>query len=136
VRRRTSVADLAEDDRIVAAVDLIGRTGATALEVGYLHDDVPSDEAAWWASAQYQGAKVAVEGKRSPHGALDALLARLLYGGVCRWCGRHVTNRKAKSPQRFCRYVRHGDRYERGCADTHHETTVPAPAWARGGAGG
>jgi hypothetical protein len=119
------------DDRANAAIDLIGRTGATQLEVGYLHDDVPTDQAAWWATALYRGAKVTVEAKRSPVHALDALLARLLDGATCRWCARPVTNLASKDPRRHCRYRRDGDRYVRGCVDTHHETTVPVPDWVR-----
>lgn len=118
------------DDRALAAVDLIGRTGATDLEVGYLHDDVPSDQAAWWATARYRGTRVTVEHKRSPAHALDALLARLLDGGQCRWCARPVTNRKAGG-RRHCRYRLDGDRYVRGCIDTHHDTAVPVPSWMR-----
>lgn len=118
------------DDRATAAIELIARTGATHLEIGYLHDNVPTDQADWWASAQYRGAKIHVEHKRSPGHALDALLVRLLDGAVCRWCGRQVTNRKSASPRRHCIYRRNGDRYIRGCTDTHHETTVPLPDWA------
>lgn len=127
------MVDLPNDDRILAATDLIGRTGATALEVGYLHDDMPADQADWWASAQYRGTKILVEHHRSPGGALDALLVRLLDGATCRWCGRLVTNRKAVSKRRYCRYRRNGDRYERGCTDTHDEPTVPTPSWMGGG---
>lgn len=118
------------DDRATAAVDLIGRTGATDLEIGYLHDDVPTDQADWWATARYRGARVTVEHKRSPGHALDSLLARLLDGGQCRWCGREVTNRRSAG-RRHCRYQRIGERYVRGCIDTHHDTSVPVPPWAR-----
>lgn len=124
------------DDRAVAAIELIGRTGARDVEIGFLHDDVPSDQADWWASANYRGAKVHVEHKRSPGHALDSLLARLLDGATCRWCGRQVTNRKTGNGPRYCRYVLQGDRYVRGCQTTHQETTVPVPAWIKGGSDG
>jgi hypothetical protein len=43
--------DPADEDRILAAADLVGRTGATTFEFGYLNDDVPVAAADWWASA-------------------------------------------------------------------------------------
>lgn len=120
------------EQRANAAIDLIGRTGAADLEIGYLHDDVPTEQADWWATARYRGSRITVEHKRSPGHALDSLLARLLNGGQCRWCGRNVTNRKSASPK-LCRYRLDGDHYVRGCIDTHREPTVPVPPWARTG---
>lgn len=75
------------DDLARAAIDLIGRTGARELVIGFLHDDVPSEEAGWYAHAQYQGARITVEDKPGPAEALDALAHRLLTGAKCR-CGR------------------------------------------------
>lgn len=46
-----------DDDALLATADLVGRSGATGLEVGYLHDDVPAELASWWATAHYQGAR-------------------------------------------------------------------------------
>jgi hypothetical protein len=121
-----------EGEAIAAACELIGRTGARALEIGFLHDDVPIEDAAWWAHAQYRGGRVTVEGKRSPGHALDALLVRLLDGATCRWCGRPVTNRAGGNASKRCRYRREGATYVRGCTATHPEPTVPAEPWQTG----
>lgn len=63
-----------------ATLDLVGRCGAAAFEIGYLHDDVPVEEAGWYAHVQYQGARIIVEDQPSPEAAADALAARLLRG--------------------------------------------------------
>ena len=44
-----------ESDAVIACADLVGRTGAKEFQVGYLHDDVPVEQAGWYAHAQYQG---------------------------------------------------------------------------------
>ena len=77
------------DDIIVAAVDLVGRAGATGFEVGYLHDDVPVTEAGWYAHAQYRGARIIEENHEGPIEAAEALALRLLTGARCR-CGKLV----------------------------------------------
>jgi len=41
-----------DEDALIAAADLVGRTGATGFEIGYLHDDVPAEKAGWYAHAQ------------------------------------------------------------------------------------
>lgn len=74
-------------DRVVAALDLVRRTGASELQFGYLHEDVPVDEADWWAHAQYQGARIMVEEHIGPEEALEALAQRLLTGAKCAHCG-------------------------------------------------
>jgi hypothetical protein len=78
-----------DEDAAVAAVDLIGRTGAREVEVGYLHEDVPAEDAGWHAHAKYRGARVGVEGMRGPVEAVEALARRLLTGAKCR-CGALV----------------------------------------------
>lgn len=103
------------DDRMAAAVDLIGRCGATDLEVGFLHDDVPMEEADWWAAAHFRGARVTVEHKKNPGHAVDSLLVRLLDGARCAHCGKYVTNRKSVSGRKYCKFIREGERFQRGC---------------------
>lgn len=78
-----------DDDAIFAAADLVGRAGAKEFQVGYLHDDVPVEEAGWYAHAQYRGARIGVEDHRGPVEAVEALARRLLDGAECR-CGRLV----------------------------------------------
>jgi hypothetical protein len=123
-------------DAVKACADLVGRTGATGFECGYLHDDVPSTEAGWYATAVYRGAKLTAEDKASPAEACDALAARLLTGAQCQHCkglvaladaGAFAYNSAtlatgerwdaedaARAPQ--CRWTRAGGRWERGCA--------------------
>ena len=77
-----------DEDALIAAADLIGRTGARGFEIGYLHDDVPVAEQGWYAFAQFQGARVTVEGA-GPVEAAEGLARKLLTGGRCR-CGKLV----------------------------------------------
>jgi hypothetical protein len=77
------------EDEILACTNLIGRTGARNITLGYLNHNVPVAEADWWASAQYQGAHIKVEHHTSPVEACRALTARVLTGAKCR-CGRLV----------------------------------------------
>lgn len=74
------------NDRFDAAVMLVGNSGARSLEIGYLYDDVPSEQAAWWATATYRGAKLNVENEAGPAEAVEALAKRLLTGARCQWC--------------------------------------------------
>lgn len=77
-------------DAVVACADLVGRAGASGFELGYLHDDVPIEQAGWYAHAQYRGARMTVEDRCSPSEAALALAERLLRGAACR-CGLQVT---------------------------------------------
>lgn len=86
---RGRVTALTDQEALVAAVDLVGRTGARGFEVGYLRDDVPSLLADWWASAHYRGVKVIEEHHRGPVEAAEALARRLLTGAKCA-CGKLV----------------------------------------------
>lgn len=123
------------NDRLIAAVDLVGRSGAREFEAGYLHDDVPLEEADWWASALYKGTKIQVEHEKSPIDAAEALAFRILTGSKCNHCQKLValsddgafafidahlidgTEWKAKDVARLgqCRWRRVGDRWVRGC---------------------
>lgn len=73
-----------------ACIDLVGRTGATGFECGHLHDDVPVEEAAWYAQASYRGTRVIEENHADPLDAAYALAIRLLTGGRCK-CGKVAT---------------------------------------------
>jgi hypothetical protein len=75
-----------DEDAMVAAADLVGRTGARGLQVGYLHENAPADQADWYAYVQYQGARIMVEHQVGPVEALDALANRLLTGARCQHC--------------------------------------------------
>jgi hypothetical protein len=73
-----------------AALELVGRTGAQSLEVGYLNDTPLAEDADWYAHAQYRGARITVEHHRGPAQALEALAGRLLTGAQCAHCGSLV----------------------------------------------
>lgn len=103
-----------DQDALDAAYDLVGRTGAAELDVGYLHDDVPTDQADWWATATYQGAKITVEHHAGPVEAVEALARRLLTGAQCARCRQPVRlDGDDRGPG--CRWTRRGDRWEGSC---------------------
>lgn len=99
-------------ERAVAAVDVLGRSGARNVEFGYLHDDQPVELADWWATATYRGTKVTVEHQRGPVEALDKLTRRLLDGGTCVGCGQRVS---LYSRRAGCMWTRRGDEWVRSC---------------------
>lgn len=123
------------DDAVIACVDLVGRSGATEFECGYLHENVPVAEAGWYATAVYRGAKIIAADKASPAEACDALAERLLSGAQCQHCHglvalsdagafayrsavlatgeRWDAEVAARAPQ--CRWTRTAGRWERGC---------------------
>lgn len=76
-----------DEDALIAAADLVGRTGAKGFEIGYLHEDVPAEQAAWYAHAQYRGARITESDHKGPIEAAEALARRLLGGGKCTKCG-------------------------------------------------
>lgn len=99
-------------DIITACADLVGRAGAREFEIGHIHDNVPVDEAGWYAHATYQGARIQTQDHRSPTAAALALAERLLANASCR-CGRTVTL-SDDQPDR-CRWRLTGARWEPGC---------------------
>lgn len=98
-------------DAVVACADLVGRAGAKGFEIGYLHDDVPFEQAGWYAHAQYRGARLTVEDRRSPSEAALALAERLLNGASCR-CGNLVT---LNDDGPGCRWQLQGKAWQPGC---------------------
>ena len=108
-------------DAVVASVDLIGRTGARSLELGFVRDGVPVSEADWWAHAQFRGARVGVEHHAGP---LEALARRLLAGATCRRCGKPI---QLSDTAAGCRWTRHGDRWQPGCGKPVDLSIATAP---------
>lgn len=106
-----------DTDALDAAINLIGRTGAQAFEIGYLHDDVPIEKAGWYAHAQYQGARVTAEQHPGPVEAAEALARRLLAGGQCAHCKGTITLAEHRGDEgpKLCRWTRRGARWDRGC---------------------
>lgn len=80
---------LFDQDALLACTDLVGRTGAKGFEIGYVHDDAPTDQAGWYATAVYRGAKVIADDHPGPLEAAEALAVRLLTGAKCK-CGKLV----------------------------------------------
>lgn len=113
-----------DEDALIAGIELVGRCGATNTELGHLYDDdepppgwtegerVPAEAASWYAHAQFRGARVTVEGYRSPVEAVEALARRLLSGARCVKCGREI---RLDSRPGGCRWRRNGPHYYRGC---------------------
>jgi hypothetical protein len=119
------------EDAVAAALDLVRRSGARGLELGYL-DDVLPGRVDWYAHAQYAGARVIAEHHRGPLEALEALAHRLLTGARCPHCGGLVAlptagdldgaGEEPRSAPR-CHYRREGPRWVRGC----ERVSRPAP---------
>ncbi len=115
------------EDAVVACADLVGRCGARQFEIGYLHDDVPAEEAGWYATAFYQGARISVDDQPHPADAAEQLAVKLLAGGTCR-CTRPVA---LDAFSAGCPWRRVGKRWEPGC----DAEPITMPAGTRGDTG-
>lgn len=87
--------DTVFSDASTAAVELIGRTGAKSLEIGYLHDTPRAEDADWWATVTYRGVKITEEHHVGPSEALEAIAVRLLDGAKCTHCQGMVALRRS-----------------------------------------
>jgi hypothetical protein len=139
------------EDAVIAAADLVGRSGGRELEIGYLHDDVPIAEAGWYAKVTYRGDRIIVEDQPSPAAAAEALAQRILTGARCTHChslvalsdrgavayvsdvpgagGRFVDGTTWTAAQAHaagqCQWRRIGRRWARGCEDTQKDRPRP-----------
>lgn len=95
----------------MACADLAGRSGAIDFALGYVHEDVPSEDAGWYAVARFQGARIQTDEHRSPSTAALALAERLLRDAMC-VCRRRVVLSDAVDG---CRWRLVGARWEPGC---------------------
>lgn len=111
-----------DQDALIAGADLVRRSGARQFEVGYLHDDVPTEEAGWYAHAQYKGHRVIVENKPGPIEAVEGLARRLLADATCRRCGNRIS--LSEEGEGICRWTRLGKRWGPGC-DLPIDYTIP-----------
>lgn len=98
-------------DVVEACAHLVGRAGASSFELGFMHDDAPTEEAGWYAVAFYRGVRIQTDEHRSPTLAAMALAERLLRGATCR-CGEPVVLADGASG---CRWSLRGKRWEPGC---------------------
>lgn len=120
---RAAVRASLDQDALVAAVDLVGRSGCRDVEVGYLYDEedpppgwpggaVPVEAAGWWAKATYGGAVLMAEDYPGPVEAVEALARRVLDGATCGRCGEPI---RLADGDPGCRWRRYGDRWDPGC---------------------
>jgi len=109
-----SMAQHLEMDSVVALADLCARAGATQLELGYLEDGVPVEQARWYAQVRFRGALLVCDERSGLDEAADALARRILRGALCAGCRRQVV---LSMPVRFrdCRWYREGASWVRGC---------------------
>jgi hypothetical protein len=74
-----------DDPRLIAAVDLIGRTGAKSFAIRYSDDEQP---VVWSAVADYGDGRAEAAGALHPLVAVLRLAELLIDGGTCTHCGR------------------------------------------------
>jgi hypothetical protein len=99
------------EERLLAAIDLIGRTGAHSFEVGFDDDQTPTT---WWAQARYSGRLMFTDDEPDPLHAVEQLLLRIVNGGRCTHCRRTTTVGASPIPFK-CAYVITAGRYEPAC---------------------
>jgi hypothetical protein len=79
------VSAATDDPRLLAAVDLIARTGAEQFSIRYSDEEPP---VVWMAYAEYAGNRREVDAAFEPLTAVLRLAERLIDGGVCQHCKR------------------------------------------------
>jgi len=124
-----------DPDLVTATTELARRCGARHFEYGPLRDDVPIEQAGWWAKAIFNGAVMMVDNKPDPNSALNALAEELTAGAQCRRCGGLVAlsdngamaypdsprsdgtrwTREEIEAAGQCRWRRVGPRWQYGC---------------------
>jgi hypothetical protein len=98
-------------DAVIACAELADRAGARHFEFGYQREGVPMEDAGWYATVSYQGARIMTDEHRSPTAAAMALAERLLRGATCR-CRQPVA---LSDDQEGCRWRLMGQRWKPGC---------------------
>lgn len=115
-------------DAVVAAAEIVGRSGGREFEIGWLYDDedpppdwpegvkVPIEEQRWYATARYKGALLKGEGTW-PWEAAERLAARVLHGGKCVVCGKSINlvPEQGRWSDGNCNWHREGKHWLRGC---------------------
>lgn len=111
-------------ERLGRAVEMVGRTGAKSLELGYHpafdaegneldEKTTPAAAFSWWAKATYRGVMLAVDDQPGPLEALVALEGRVRRGAACAHCGRIID--WGGKRRRYCWWRQLGGRWEPGC---------------------
>lgn len=106
-------------DALVAAADIVGRSGAADMEIGLWEDE----DRPWYAYARYTadgplGADGLIfsDGHPDPVAAVESLARRLLTAAVCTRCRGQVTVDDDHGGG-FCRWTRQGRSWVGGCED-------------------
>lgn len=107
-----------DQDPIMAIADLVGRSGGTEFEIGWVRDPDDPEYAllgpGWYAHAKYGNERLLVENQAGPCEAADGLARRLLDGAQCTHCKKPVS--LSKEDDSVCRWRRLGPRWAIGCA--------------------
>jgi hypothetical protein len=74
--------------RVVAAIELLGRTGVSDVEFAYDEEDAYPNKVLWWAKGNWKGHRVYSAHFPYPAQALEDVLSRVINGGTCGRCGR------------------------------------------------
>lgn len=74
-----------DDARLIAAVEMVRRTGASNFSIRYTDDEEP---VVWIAVADYGEGRCEVDASLDPLRAVLRLCERLVDGGTCTHCGR------------------------------------------------
>lgn len=119
-----------ENNQLIAAIDVIGRTGAADIEIGY--DDEQRAPNWWYATCKVRHpgspsgwVTATIGGQLGPVVAAEKMARKLINGGTCTHCGRVMSLAGVPSERvmssNLCRWSRVGKRWERGCTDLVEE---------------
>jgi hypothetical protein len=110
-----------QDDRFIAAVDLVGRTGAKSFQMRYCEEEKP---VIWMAIGEWireNKSVFEVGASTNPLVALFRLLDEVIDGGICTYCGKPTGFEESVDPmpldQVVCWYQWDPERkvFRRGC---------------------
>lgn len=73
------------DDKLVAAVGMLNRTGAIQVQIRYCAEEEPT---IWVAAAKYKENHWEAAAGMGPHAAVFRLCDQVIDGGTCQHCGR------------------------------------------------
>jgi hypothetical protein len=105
-------------EALADAIKMVGRTGATSIEIGYLNEEAATmADAEWWAKAKYKGAVITTqETHPDPLLAVLELQSRVTKDAACAQCGRRIDWGGRR--RRFCWWSMQNGRWEPGCQAT------------------
>jgi hypothetical protein len=81
---KTNAKDITKDPRIMAAIDLVGRTGANEFQFRFADDERPT---IWMAIGRWDDT-YEVGASTSPDVAIFRLLDEIIDGGTCTHCNK------------------------------------------------